>query len=305
MNPHYINRYERFIESRKYRKLPVDCYTEEHHIVPVSLGGEDNQDNIITLSGREHYIAHWILAKAYGGSMWCAFWMMNTDKRSKKTERYTNSYGYELARIRLSKFISNLMKDKVTCYDKVLQKNVHISANEFYANRDRYKHVSSGVATYVDKDGKHLTLSTNDERVLSGEVKHIRVGYKHPDSTIQKMRENSGIVGKILISNNDTGESRYIFPTEDIPEGFSAGMLEIQKNRLSNIRKEIYAKIRWVTNGIDNKRILVYSDADIPEGYHIGRTLETKKCPYCGVVIDVGNYKKHHGENCKRKGEIV
>lgn len=300
INEHYYNRYQRFIESRKLRTLSNDVYTEKHHIIPISLGGLDIPENIIVLSGREHYIAHWILAKAYQESMIYAFWMMNTDKRMKYS-RYSNSYGYEIAKKMLAKQVSDNMKGFVTCFDKHLSKNVHISVFDFYKNRERYEHVSEGKALYVTQDGIRLILKTNDELVLSGKVKHYRVGYKHSKQTIIKMSENSGIKNKILISNEDTGESRYINSDSDIPEGFSKGMLSVYKQHLSALRKDLYQKKRWVTNGIDNLRIFIYNDSDIPEGYHLGRTLKTKVCPYCGITIDVGNYSKHHGEKCKQK----
>jgi hypothetical protein len=39
--------------------------TERHHIIPRSLGGLDNEDNIIYLPIRQHYIAHLLLYKLY------------------------------------------------------------------------------------------------------------------------------------------------------------------------------------------------------------------------------------------------
>ena len=40
-------------------------YTEKHHIIPKCLGGTNIPDNIVILTGREHYIAHGILVKIY------------------------------------------------------------------------------------------------------------------------------------------------------------------------------------------------------------------------------------------------
>lgn len=49
----------------------VDCaknrvnsgYTERHHIIPRSLGGSNQKSNIVRLTGREHFICHWLLTK--------------------------------------------------------------------------------------------------------------------------------------------------------------------------------------------------------------------------------------------------
>lgn len=63
----YIKWYNNLIESRKTRILPADIYTEKHHIIPRSLGGNDSDNNLIRLLPREHFIAHLLLAKIYTG----------------------------------------------------------------------------------------------------------------------------------------------------------------------------------------------------------------------------------------------
>ena len=38
-------------------------YYEKHHIKPRSLGGNDSEDNLVLLTAREHYLAHYLLWK--------------------------------------------------------------------------------------------------------------------------------------------------------------------------------------------------------------------------------------------------
>lgn len=38
-------------------------YTERHHIIPKSVGGTDEYDNLVRLTIREHWIAHCLLYK--------------------------------------------------------------------------------------------------------------------------------------------------------------------------------------------------------------------------------------------------
>lgn len=56
-------RYLQFIDSRRIRTLPIKSSVERHHILPRSMGGLDSPENIIILSFREHWIAHYILWK--------------------------------------------------------------------------------------------------------------------------------------------------------------------------------------------------------------------------------------------------
>ena len=82
----YVNRYERFIDSLK--KQNVEGYSEVHHIVPRSMGGTNDTDNLIRLTARQHFIAHWMLWKAYGGKMTMAFHAM-VYRYNKKIKRHT------------------------------------------------------------------------------------------------------------------------------------------------------------------------------------------------------------------------
>ena len=49
------------IITKRQKKPFVKGYSERHHIIPVSLGGTNSYDNIVTLSAREHFICHLLL----------------------------------------------------------------------------------------------------------------------------------------------------------------------------------------------------------------------------------------------------
>lgn len=84
------------LTSQKDREL--SCYTEKHHIVPRSLGGSNDKDNLVILTAREHFIAHLLLTKCTEGvfkqKMGYALWnMVNRDNGLR-----TNSKTYETIR---------------------------------------------------------------------------------------------------------------------------------------------------------------------------------------------------------------
>jgi len=82
-----FSRYMRLIEYAKQN--PPDGRVEKHHIVPRSMGGSNSKDNLIPLSPRWHFVAHWLLWKAYKNSkMANAFWTMaccNQERINSKT----------------------------------------------------------------------------------------------------------------------------------------------------------------------------------------------------------------------------
>ena len=65
----YSKIYNELIKSRKSlgRSKHDDCYYENHHILPKSLGGSNKKSNMVLLTPREHCIAHLLLIKMYNG----------------------------------------------------------------------------------------------------------------------------------------------------------------------------------------------------------------------------------------------
>lgn len=98
INNHYWGRYLKLVDIAHNRQR-IEGYTEKHHIWPKSLGGPNVNWNYIELTAREHFIAHWLLAKALGGGMYIALWNMCNVKRFGRLNLKINSRLYESSRI--------------------------------------------------------------------------------------------------------------------------------------------------------------------------------------------------------------
>lgn len=64
----YKKVYNSIIENAKSRGLDksnLDKYYEKHHIIPKCLGGDNNKDNLVLLTAKEHFIAHRILYRLH------------------------------------------------------------------------------------------------------------------------------------------------------------------------------------------------------------------------------------------------
>jgi hypothetical protein len=82
-NLHYLNRYTKFIEFCKVQNETLSdkqCYLENHHILPKAKDMFPEYSSLkeypwngILLTARQHFIAHWILWKCFGGSQTFAF----------------------------------------------------------------------------------------------------------------------------------------------------------------------------------------------------------------------------------------
>lgn len=112
----YYKLYYQIIEHRKKNPVGDDVYTEKHHILPRSLGGTDDSDNIVPLTAREHFICHYLLSKMYdyGTEAWYktnhAFMFMKSHNSGQK--RYYNSRLYESQKESFSKVMSRNQKGK-------------------------------------------------------------------------------------------------------------------------------------------------------------------------------------------------
>ena len=61
----YRKVYDAIIERARARERP-DERMEVHHVVPRSLGGADDVENLVALTIREHYVAHRVLDRVIG-----------------------------------------------------------------------------------------------------------------------------------------------------------------------------------------------------------------------------------------------
>lgn len=66
----YKRIYAEFIKDRREKEPLLSGYVERHHILPRSLGGGNESENLIRLTAEDHFFAHLCLAKIHGGKMW-------------------------------------------------------------------------------------------------------------------------------------------------------------------------------------------------------------------------------------------
>lgn len=111
-NPHYLNRYIRFIEKCQHQK--IESIFEKHHIVPkgkdmfpVYSSFIEHPWNRCDLTPRQHYIAHWILYKAFptSYSQFYAFYAFSMNQRNDSNIKI-NSKVYEELKIKHIESIS-------------------------------------------------------------------------------------------------------------------------------------------------------------------------------------------------------
>lgn len=101
----YRKHYSLLISKYGSHTKPDNVFTERHHILPKSLGGSNQSDNLVYLTAREHLIAHKLLYKIHRNKQ-----MALALKRMCEAPKHTNrpnisGRDYESAR----KFLSDSM----------------------------------------------------------------------------------------------------------------------------------------------------------------------------------------------------
>jgi hypothetical protein len=224
-NPHYINRYLKFINSIKELGERTHLITEKHHILPSKLWPEfknlrQNKWNMVKLTYREHFIAHLILFKCFCGNrkikmLQALNFMMKHSKKSsvyqiKRTEwflkfgkgenhpNFGNTHSPE-TRNKISEFRKNFTGWKHSKETK--SKISNTKTGKLRSEETKKKISESHIGKILSSETKEKISKTTTGKIVSEETKakmsESRKGEKHPlfgkthsDETRKKMSES-------------------------------------------------------------------------------------------------------------------
>lgn len=273
-NPHYLDKYVRFIAACQQQNINYTGYAERHHICPKAkdmfpeyASFKIHSWNCATLTARQHFIAHMMLWKVYNNqSMTFSAYYLKKIKNQK-----INSKMYEILKIKRLKFLSEYFQDvnKGLVNIKDTHGNIKkITIEEFNSGEYKGQHAETVVVT----DGnKSFRVPYNDPRYLSGELVGHTIGMTYaldnngvghyvekndPRFATGEFKGNNA--GKIYIT--DGNKNKRVNHNAKIPNGWKVG------RTLKNSPKGSI----WITNGCESKMIHSH---DIPQGWKKGRSL--------------------------------
>lgn len=182
----YEKIYEQLIESA-IKNPKTDCYKEKHHIIPKSLGGSDDKNNIVLLSARQHFLAHWILYKIHKTTKMAYAWYSMCRVGKGQESRLQNSKLFEYAKKTRAKKLSEDSKGE---------------KNNFYGKRH-----SPETLEIIRQKNKGRKASDETRAIMSLKRKGVKKTDEH--------KAKIGRSGLICFRNILTGESVRV-PKEDI-----------------------------------------------------------------------------------------
>ena len=125
--------YEQLVTRGQKRELTG--YKERHHILPRSMGGGDDEENLVDLTPEEHFIAHLLLIKMHPDNIKpvrAAMFLMHLGKGNSRRDRSGNKeYGW--VKRAYEGFDSRVEHTCKLCGSKFL---AYPSANRVYCSKE-------------------------------------------------------------------------------------------------------------------------------------------------------------------------
>ena len=181
------------------------------------MGGSDNSSNLVRLTGREHFVAHWLLHRAYpkNDSLAHAFFAMAT--LNKGSGFTPSSRAYEEARQAHSIIMSERMAGRVVkqeTKDKIKESKAGIT----YENRKHWGKDNHNHGRFWIKN-----RSTGHEMMISSD-KTIPDGYER--GRLDKFGNSRFVASGYSWYNNGIIERLFILNEQEY--GFKKGRLPFQ-----------------------------------------------------------------------------
>lgn len=240
VNPHYLNRYLNFVLNCTPN---LNDYTEKHHILPKSLFPEFKTDseNLVRLTARQHFIAHWILSKVFVKykqkcSMLKAFNRMTTVSKTNSGRLIVSSKLFEQAKLANSTAMKllNPMHDPDTVSKMRQSFRLFIESPEGTELRKKQSESRKGVNNISPKGLQRLS--------------ELWLGVSRP-----RTKEHTELIRK----TTSIGDFITPFGTFDSPN--QASLSELNQHRLSRHLIDKFCKqgvngFSFKSNGKINKR---------------------------------------------------
>lgn len=268
----YTKWYNNIITNAKSRPIVKEIYTEKHHIIPKSLGGNDSEDNLVHLTAREHFVCHLLLPKMLVGSakrnMTFAIWsMLNRDHSKQRSRHKVNSHIYQRLKIQIAQASSDLHKGKPKS-EETKRKISEKAKGRVSPNKGK-------PMTFEQKQKMRNTIAKNGRIISSETVAKIlesRKSYKHSEETKQK------------IGNAHKGKTQIVS--------------EETKQKISN-------SLKGKPNHNKGKPAynlgIPHTEETIKKLQLAAQNREKLTCVYCGKTAPKCSFTRWHGDKCKQK----
>lgn len=123
----YSKIYAELISKARNREIIPGEYYENHHIILKSMGGSNEIENIVSLTAKEHFVAHHVLWRMHRNQQTAsAFWMMCM-KTEKQQRLKVSARNFVIARKLMSESLSIARLGKKTGFKHTADSKLRMS----------------------------------------------------------------------------------------------------------------------------------------------------------------------------------
>lgn len=285
-NTLYLNRYIKYINLCIFAKN-IKKQSENHHICPAAADMfpefskfSENKWNSVLLTTRQHIVAHILLQKAFPWSKSCicaVFQMFIKPGRKHKTNDFQTIL--KLAAYSRGLF-GALMTNTVPVIDKETGKSFRIKREDIIVGRHishtKNKHETDKEWSKIAREASstrtkgmmtaYNTISLTYSRVKISDIDYatwIPCGKLRSEESRQKT--GKAHKNRRHVTNDITGERKFIKQNEEMPEGFRYGLDEENSKRATESMTD--SRFYYNDKG-ESKR---FKSGTQPEGYKKGK----------------------------------
>lgn len=282
----YTNWYFNIIETAKNRS--IDGYVEKHHILPKSLGGGDNINNIVRLTGREHFIVHLLLIRMVDGQD--VYKMVHAIIRF--TAKVKNSKEYELLRKYVSKYSKgkyNKSFGKIWVHDEESQEIFYIPKEELLESsyKKGLSYQRGGFLDYIwiNNTLNEMLISKNDiipkgwnkGRIYNPDLSHMKFMSSKRHTKEKDIEHSKKLFGRKGITNTKTGAKRKIKPNE-LDDYLNSGWILTKKKQ-----KRFYFEITFQDVTVCYNKLTEFAEDNGFNRNSLSAAMSYNKLPWHGV----------------------
>lgn len=208
----YQKIHNQIIERGQNRIPEKEKYYEKHHIIPRCMRGLDNPENLVKLTGREHFLIHWLLCRIYpkNSSLSAAFWLMCNYKRDhpissriyeEARKLYSkNQIGRKLSeetKLKISK--TGIGKHKQSEKHKLIRKNL-LRGNKYllgYKYTEEQKLNRNKNSLKFSEEQAREVINLLNKKNLNLNLKEISKKYNFNLDFIHSLKSNKSLYNKL------------------------------------------------------------------------------------------------------------
>ena len=196
LNAKYGNRIKLRSSDKGY------IYYERHHIIPICIGGSNEEDNLVLLTAREHFLAHKLLVEIYpeNSKIFWAFHRMAFSDNNGNRNIKISSREYLRLKILSSGYLSKLHKGKIISQKQIefLKKRNKGSGNPMFGkiSGNRGKTFSDEVRNKISQSLKGRKFTEGHKKNISLCKRGTHIGINNPNFGNKMSEESKKIISE-------------------------------------------------------------------------------------------------------------